>query len=184
VGVKGDERVLVIGSGPIGLMFAALLKHAGCDVVIAGRGEKRLALAGRLGASIIEIKAGDDLFNIIRESGRTFDLVIEAVGRPQVWEAAIRLVRKGGAVNFFGGCPADTFVQFDTARIHYSNLRLLASFHHTPASIRQALSYIETRVITARDFVDSSCRLEGLPEVFRRMAAGNSVIKTWVKSAA
>jgi L-iditol 2-dehydrogenase len=178
--VQGGERILVIGSGPIGLLFAALLKHAGCDLTVAGRGEKRLALASRFGASVIEINPRDDLLNTVKESGRTFDIVIDAVGRPQVWEAAIRLVRKGGAVNFFGGCPADTFVRFDTALIHYSNLRLLASFHHTPRTIRQALAYIEEGIIRAHDFVDGSCRLEELPEVFRGMAAGNRVIKTLV----
>jgi L-iditol 2-dehydrogenase len=182
--VKGKERVLVIGSGPIGLMFAAVLKQAGCNVTVAGRGENRLALARRLEASIIAINPRDDLYNTVKESGRTFDVVVEAVGRPQVWETAVRLVRKGGAVNFFGGCPADTFVHFDTALIHYSNLRLLASFHHTPQTIRQALACIEAGVITARDFVDGSCRLEELPEVLRGMAAGNRVIKTWVKASA
>ncbi len=181
--VKSGDRVLVIGSGPIGLMFAALLKHEGCDVTVAGRGENRIALARRFEASVIEVSPRDDLYHCVKESGRTFDVVIEAVGRPQVWEAAIRLVRKGGAVNFFGGCPADTFVRFDTALIHYSNLRLLASFHHTPRSIRQALTFIESGVITARDFVDGSCELDELPEVFRGMAAGNKVIKTLVRSA-
>ena len=182
--ITGNERALVIGSGPIGLMFTALLKDAGCDVSLAGRGENRLALAKRLGASVIEINARDDLFNTVKQTDRTVDIVIEAVGRPQVWEAAIRLVRKGGAVNFFGGCPADTFVRFDTALIHYSNLRLLASFHHTPRSIRQALAHIESGVITAADFVDGSCSLDALPEVFRGMAAGNRVIKTLVKTSA
>ena len=61
--INGHERALLIGSGPIGLMFAALLKHAGCDVTVAGRGENRLSLARRLGASVIEINPRDDLFS-------------------------------------------------------------------------------------------------------------------------
>ena len=120
----------------------------------------------------------------MKQSDRTFDVVIEAVGRPTVWEAAVRLVRKGGAVNFFGGCPADTFVRFETALIHYSNLRLLASFHHTPRSIRQALAFIESGIVTAADFVDGNCTLDELPELFRGMAAGNRAVKTLVKTSA
>jgi L-iditol 2-dehydrogenase len=174
----------VIGSGPIGLMFAALLKHAGSDVAVAGRGENRLALAQRLGASVIEVNPRDDLRASVQQAGRIFDIVIEAVGRPQVWEAAIQLVRKGGAVNFFGGCPADTFVRFETSLIHYSNLRLLASFHHTPRAIRQALGYIESGVIRAADFVDGGCTLDELPALFQSMAAGNRVIKTLVNTSA
>ena len=55
----------------------------------------------------------------------------------------MHLVRKGGTVNFFGGCPSGTKVSFDTELIHYSNLTLLASFHHTPRAIRRALEFIE-----------------------------------------
>ncbi len=179
--ITGNERALVIGSGPIGLLFTALLRNAGCDVTLVGRGENRLALARRFEASIVEISSRDDLYQTVKQTGRTFDLVIEAVGRPSVWEAAIQLVRKGGAVNFFGGCPADTFVRFETSRIHYSNLRLLASFHHTPGSIRSALAHIESGVITSRDFVDGSCTLEELPDLFHSMATGNRVIKTLVR---
>ena len=43
-----------------------------------------------------------------------------------------------GTVNFFGGCPSGTTVSLDTALIHYSNLTLLASFHHTPRTVRRA----------------------------------------------
>ena len=38
--------------------------------------------------------------------GRGADVVIEAVGVPEVWQLAIGLLRRGGVVNFFGGCPS------------------------------------------------------------------------------
>ena len=118
----------------------------------------------------------------VREAIRThFDVVIEAVGKPETWEAALQLVRKGGTVNFFGGCPAGTTVALDTTFIHYSDLTLLASFHHTPRAIRQALGFIEAGVVHAGDFVDGECPLTQLPELFQKMAAGNHAIKTLIK---
>src|SRR3954469_10283921 len=48
-----DEHLLVIGSGPIGLMFVRLAKHMGCRVSVAGRGENRLRAASKLGAETI-----------------------------------------------------------------------------------------------------------------------------------
>src|SRR5436190_7750368 len=45
--LNGTERILILGSGPIGLMFAALMKHLGCTVSLAGRGESRLNTAAR-----------------------------------------------------------------------------------------------------------------------------------------
>jgi len=178
--LRAGQRVLVIGAGPIGLMFVALAKRLGCVITVAGRGTGRLATARRLGAQLV--------FNVGRQrdpaavipSGSIFDVVIEAVGKPETWAAAVRLVRKGGTVNFFGGCPAGSTVSLDTTCIHYSNLKLLASFHHTPRTIRRALEHIEAGLVRASDFVDGECSLSELPTLFQAMASGNHAVKTLV----
>ena len=181
--LRAGQNVLVVGAGPIGLMFVALAKNLGGHVTVAGRRAARLEAAQRLGAGqVIDIGEGGELVANVREATRThFDAVIEAVGRPETWEAAVQLVRKGGTVNFFGGCPAGAQVSFDTELIHYSNLTLLASFHHTPRAVRRALEFIEAGVIRARDFVDGECPLSRLPELFKTMAAGNHAIKTLIR---
>ena len=180
--LKEGQRWLVIGSGPIGLMFVRLSSHAGCHVTLAGRGAARLEAAGRLGAAkVLDVGPATDTAKAVREQTETaFDVVIEATGKPEVWEAAVRLVRKGGTVNFFGGCPAGTTVTLDTGLVHYSNLTLLASFHHTPKTIRRALEFIEAGIIRASDFVDGECALSGLPELLSAMAKGNRAVKTFV----
>jgi L-iditol 2-dehydrogenase len=177
------RNVLILGAGPIGLMFVALAKNLGCNVTVAGRRTARLDAAKKLGAAqVIDIGDGSDLVSKVRAAGEIrFDAVIEAVGKPETWEAAVRLVRKGGAVNFFGGCPSGAKVSFETELIHYSNLTLLASFHHTPRTIRRALEFIGAGVIRAKDFVDGECPLTQLPELFKSMAAGNHAIKTFIR---
>ena len=177
------QNILILGAGPIGLMFVALIKNLGCNVTVAGRRAARLDAVKNLGASqVVDIGDGSDLASKICAATQTkFDAVIEAVGKPEIWEAAVQLVRKGGAVNFFGGCPSGAKVSFDTELIHYSNLTLLASFHHTPRTIRRALAFIEAGVIRAKDFVDGECPLTQLPELFKSMAAGNHAIKTLIK---
>jgi L-iditol 2-dehydrogenase len=177
------QNVLVLGAGPIGLMFVALAKNLGCNVTVAGRRAARLDAAKNLGAAqVIDIGDGADLVSKVRAATHThFDAVIEAVGKPETWEAAVHLVRKGGAVNFFGGCPSGTTITLDTTLIHYSNLTLLASFHHTPGAVRRALAFIEAGVVHSGDFVDGECPLTRLPELFKSMAAGNHAIKTLIK---
>jgi L-iditol 2-dehydrogenase len=181
--LRAGQNVLVIGAGPIGLMFVVLAKNLGGHVTVAGRRAPRLEAAQRLGANqVVDIGDGGGLVTKVREATKThFDAVIEAVGHPGVWEAAVHLVRKGGTVNFFGGCPSGTTITLDTTLIHYSNLTLLASFHHTPRTIRRALAFIETGVIRAADFVDGECPLTQLPELFKSMAAGNRAIKTLIR---
>jgi L-iditol 2-dehydrogenase len=183
--LQPGERVLVLGAGPIGLFAVALAHHAGCQVTVAGRGEGRLALARRLGAlHCVDMAGREELEAAVRMElpRQGFDVVFEAVGKPSAWESATRLVRKGGRVNFFGGCPGGTTVSLDTALVHYSNLTLLASFHHTPRTVRRALELIESGIIRAEDFVDGRARLDELPELFRSMAAGNRAVKTWIQT--
>ena len=161
-------------------MFVALARHLGCDVTVAGRGEKRLDTARRLGAA----EVFGDGHKRTRDRGPRatgFDVVIEAVGKPETWEAAVQLVRKGGTVNFFGGCPSGTTLTLDTGRLHYSSLTLLASFHHTPRTVRRALGFIESGVVHSGDFVDGECPLTELPELFASMAAGNHAVKTFIR---
>ena len=184
--VREGQRVLVIGSGPIGLMFVALAKNMGCQVAVAGRGERRLCAAKTLGATrIADVGTNPDLVSTIKSQiGDGYDVVIEAVGKPETWEASVQLVRKGGTVNLFGGCPAGTKAAFDTGLIHYSNLVLLASFHHTPRTIRRALHFIESGVIRAADFVDGEAPLTELPNLLKSMASGNRAVKTLIRVSA
>jgi L-iditol 2-dehydrogenase len=165
-------------------MFTALAKNLGCDVAVADRQAARLEAARRLGASqVIDIGDGGNLVTTVREAAKThFDAVIEAVGKPETWEASVHLVRKGGMVNFFGGCPSGTTITLDTTLIHYSNLTLLASFHHTPRTVRRALEFIELGAVRAVDFVNGECPLTQLPELFKSMAAGNNyAVKTLIR---
>lgn len=181
--LRAGQNVLILGAGPIGLMFVALAKNLGCNVTVAGRRAARLDTAKKLGAAqVVDIGDGADLVSKVCAAAEIkFDAVIEAVGRPETWEAAVQLVGKGGAVNFFGGCPSGATITLDTTRIHYSNLALLASFHHTPRTVRRALEFIEAGVIRAADFVDGECPLSKLPELFKSMAAGNHAIKTLIR---
>jgi L-iditol 2-dehydrogenase len=181
-GLQAGQRVLVVGAGPIGLMFVALARDAGCAVTVAGRGAVRLETARRLGAArVVDVSAAPDLAaDADLAAAGPFDTIIEAVGKPETWEASVRMARKGGVVNFFGGCPSGTTVALDTGLIHYSSLRLLASFHHTPRTIRAALALIERGVVRAADFVTQTRPLAGLPELFREMAAGHRSVKTLI----
>ena len=108
--------------------------------------------------------------------------MIECVASKEPWEQAVAIVRKGGTVNLFGGPPAGTQVCFDTERLHYGDITLKASFHHTPATCRRAFELICNGRIQAEDFVTARASLMEVPEIFRRMlvrsTAGPLEIKT------
>jgi L-iditol 2-dehydrogenase len=87
-------------------------------------------------------------------------------------------VRRGGTVNFFGGCPNDSKVSLDTALLHYSEITCKATFHHTPVYIRKALDLICAGHITASFFVNREEPLSNLLEVMRHLMSHNGHLKT------
>jgi L-iditol 2-dehydrogenase len=175
------DSIAIVGLGPIGLMFVKLAKLYGCRVIAVGRRKTQLERAAALGADEV-IVAGDDTNPVkaIRDltHGRGVDIAIEAVGKPQTWEWAVNMVRRGGTVNFFGGCPNDSTVNLDTALLHYSEITCKASFHHTPAYIRKALDLVCAGHITASFFVNREEPLANLLEVMRHLMSHNGHLKT------
>ena len=181
-GVKPGDTVAVIGLGPIGMMFVRLAKAVyNARVIAIGRRRSQLDRAAGMGADEVVLnEEGSDVVTPVHRltGGRGADIVIEAVGLPEVWQLAIKLLRRGGVVNFFGGCPEGTDVPVDAGLLHYSELTLKASFHHTPALIRQALEIISRGRVTARDFVNRVEPLSNLLEVMQHLMSHNGHLKT------
>ncbi|MCC6395293.1 MAG: zinc-binding dehydrogenase [Bryobacterales bacterium] len=179
--LHGVETIAVIGLGPIGLMFVRLAKVFGARVIAIGRRVAQLERAARMGATDLLCTADPiDHAAAVRDltAGRGADVAIEAVGTPETWQLAARLVRRGGVVNFFGGCPSDSAVALDTSLLHYSEITCKASFHHTPGHIRKALDAVSRGDITARDFVNREEPLSNLLEVMRHLMSHNGHMKT------
>lgn len=176
------QSVAVIGTGPIGLMFVALARMRGAHVVAAGRRRERLDKAIEMGAeSVVLAQPGEDLADLLKRKspdGRGADVVIEAVGLPETSEAAVRAVRKGGVVQLFGGCPADTQIGIDSQRLHYQELTIKSTFHHTPESVRKAFRLIADGHVDPNLFITADAPLESLPQVLGRMGQGGVSLKT------
>ncbi|MBI1785981.1 MAG: zinc-binding dehydrogenase [Acidobacteria bacterium] len=180
-GVREGDTVTIIGLGPIGLMFVRLAKVYGARVIAIGRRKTQLDRAAAMGADhLISTENCPEPGKVVRQwtNGRGTDIAIEAVGNPETWHWAVNMVRRGGTVNFFGGCPNDSKVSLDTSLLHYSEITCKASFHHTPTHIRKALDIVSNGDITARDFVNREEPLTNLLEVMRHLMSHNGHLKT------
>jgi L-iditol 2-dehydrogenase len=178
---KGDI-VAVIGGGPLGLMILHVAALAGFETIAIVKHDGQVEAARQLGATYV-VQAST-IRKAIRETraltpnDRGVDIAIEAVGQPETWQEAVELVRKGGTVNFFGGCAANTHVALDTNRIHYSDITLRATFHHTPAICRRALELIAGGRFQAGAFITGHAHLYELNRVFEKLMNRSSEIKT------
>ena len=180
-GVRAGDTVTIIGLGPIGLMFVRIAKLYNTRVIAVGRRKTQLDRAANMGADeVICTEQTPDPRAAVRDftRGRGTDVAIEAVGKPQTWEWAADMVRRGGTVNFFGGCPNDSKVSLDTALLHYSEITCKATFHHTPTYIRKALDLTCAGHVAASFFVNREEPLANLLQVMRHLMSHNGHLKT------
>jgi L-iditol 2-dehydrogenase len=150
--IHAGDTVAILGAGPIGLMLAACVADAGGWPVVVGGRPERQALV--------------ELFGAESGPGTGADVVIEAVGSDAAWGDAVELVRPGGTVVMFGGLPRDARPPVDAYRLHYEELTVRGSFHHTPATVRAALGFLASGAYPWERLVTHRVLLDELPALF------------------
>jgi len=162
------DTVTILGAGPIGLIMTQLAKYRGATVIVVEKNKLRLDEAGKKGADILINPADvEDVISTVKSKangGRGPDKVIEAVGLPETWELAIEMVRKGGVVVEFGGCPGDTKISVDTKRLHYDELTIKGSYGATAYDTEVAFELLLRNMIQAKDYISGTYPLEKTKE--------------------
>ncbi|MEE8302425.1 MAG: alcohol dehydrogenase catalytic domain-containing protein [Candidatus Tectomicrobia bacterium] len=171
--LRPGDTVVVNGDGSSGLMLAAVAAWRGARVILCGRAPQRLALANQLGVdAVVDYAAVPDQAEAVRDltdGRRGVDVAIEAVGRPEVWEATVGMVRKGGQAIFYGGCANGTTVSLDTHALHYDQLNLQGVFHNTPYHVRLALDLLANNIIPGAALITQTLPLAQLHDAFDLM---------------
>lgn len=173
------DTVAIIGAGPIGLLHLLTVKRIGVrKVIVIDLVDERLDYARKLGADET-INGREDVVEEVRKltDGYGADVVIEAIGLPSTWEQALKLVRKGGKVLEFGGCPPGTEIRIDAERLHYGELTLLGTFHTTPLHFRKALNLIASRTIDVRPLITQKMSLDHIKDAFEVLSTSKTEIK-------
>lgn len=110
------EDVLITGAGPIGIMAAAVARHAGArNVVITDVNEYRLALAREMGVTRAVNVAQQSLEDVMTELGMTegFDVGLEMSGNSAAFSQMLKLMNHGGKVSILGIPSADTNIDWN-----------------------------------------------------------------------
>jgi threonine 3-dehydrogenase len=110
------EDVLITGAGPIGIMAAAVARHAGArHVVITDINEYRLDLASKMGASRVVNVSNENLTNVMHELGMTegFDVGLEMSGVPVAVRDMLAKMNNGGKIAMLGIPPEDVAVDWN-----------------------------------------------------------------------
>jgi threonine 3-dehydrogenase len=100
--VQPGEYVVILGGGPIGLLFTMMMKANGASkIIVSEPAEFRRQAALKCGADIVVNPRDESIEDVVkREMGKGADVCIEAVG--PLLPTAVRIVRAGGRVLQFG----------------------------------------------------------------------------------
>ncbi len=181
--IKLGDTVAIIGAGPIGLLHSQVAKKIGAKkVLISDLVDERLRVAQELGAEeIINSKRTDPVEKIKKlTDGCGADVVIEATGLPATWEQALRMVRKGGTVLEFGGCPPGTEIKVNTELLHYGEVTVLGAFHTTPNHFKKALNLIAAGTVKVKPLITQRIKLNEIKEALEILTTSKSELKITV----
>lgn len=179
IAVRPGERVAVIGAGgPISLLFIQLVRQAGAgEVITIGRSQIRLNAARQLGASTVVNVHEVDPLAVVHEltAGYGVDAVVECAGTLDAWLSAVKMVRRGGWVLWFGGLPGGIEVPVDAARVHYGEIDLINSHGGTAEDAAIAFDLIASGKVDAKALITHKMPLSRVGEALQLMAAGEAI---------
>ena len=165
--ILGDNLV-ILGAGPIGLLFLQLAKRKGIRTIIAEPLAHRRTMAERLEAAEVVDPSAEPVVPRILEltNGIGADAVIAATNDPKVVPQVSQMLRRGGCANFFGLFPHGTKIELDVEQFHYSGHKVMASWALTRKDTAQARDEIADRWLVLEPILTGKFSLDQPMEAF------------------
>jgi len=167
--IRPGRRIMIVGTGSVAIMFAVLLKDRG-DVFVAGR---RIEALNRI-RELVQVKTllmGEGFTQKAMDlsGGYGFDIIIDATGSPRAMERALGILSKGGKFLVFSGVERGTTLSIDIHSLHYGEMSIVGSFHHTPDTVRRAIDILRKNHEKLDFLITHELPLERIEEAFRLM---------------
>ena len=177
---RGLETAVVLGQGPIGQLFTALLHQKGVGRLIAvDLLPERLELSTKMGAThtvsgnAAEVAAAIETIT----EGKLVDLAVEAIGKEETLNLAAKLVRRNGTLLAFG-LPHKYNYDFAFHDFFWNEGQLICSLGPTVDDFRVAVDLISNGVIDVAPLVTHNFPLSRAQEAFTLFAdRADGVIK-------
>ncbi len=170
--IHPGENAVVLGGGPIGLIFMMLYKAAGATVFVSDISERRREFALKLGADYVIDPNSENITEFVRNKTKIgADIVTDAVG--MLVDQAITLVKKGGDIVLFG-INERAKVQINQAPIVFNEINIHGRFI-TKGTFPSAISIIENKVIPIEKLITHSIPLQDAKKGIDMMASGEGV---------
>jgi len=183
------QSVLIIGSGPVGILHARLARNQETsDIYIAdiipAKLQQAQDICGDVLAGTLDSSNSEMFVKQVKEisNGMGFDQVMICCSAAAAQQVALECVAKCGCVNFFGGLPkGKSEVLLDTNHIHYKQCRVVGTHGSSAEDNRIALDMIASNLIDVNPLISETIDLKQLEEALLINEKNSSRLKTVVK---
>jgi len=169
--LKIGKTLCIIGAGPIGCMMIDLGRVMGASkVIVLQRSARRMALARQFGADIYISSESEDVERAVLDATDGFgpDVVVTACASVEAQEQAIRIVKKRGYVNLFGGLPKGARnLSIPSNIIHYKECFVHGSHGSVPRHHRIAVNLIASGAVRVKKVISATYPLSRIEDAFR-----------------
>ncbi len=164
-GVHAGDTVLIIGQGPIGLLFTQLVKLAGATVITTDKFPSRRELSVQFGASV-SLDPSENLADAVKQvsDGRGADLAIVAVPRTDVVSQAFALIRPAGKILLFAQTRLDDWMSVDAGAICMQEKALIGAYSSDITLQDECADLIFSRRVDVRPLISHRLPLEQIGE--------------------
>jgi threonine dehydrogenase-like Zn-dependent dehydrogenase len=168
--IKVGDTVAVFAQGPIGLCATLGAKLKGASLIIGiDSNADRLNMARRLGANVTLDARDTDLIPAIKKltSGRGVDVAIEALGRQETFENALRAIRPGGTLSSLGVYSGKVAAPYDAFYAGLGDQKIVTTL--CPGGkerMRRLMSMIEHRRVDLTPLVTHKFALDDIDAAF------------------
>src|ERR1041384_4111826 len=165
--VSAEDTVTIFGCGGVGLGAVAAASLRGARTICVDVDDKKLELAQMTGGGQIINNAREPLIRRLLEltDGRGPDVVIEAVGTPGTFRAAVEVVAFTGRVVYIG--YAKEPVSYETRLFVQKELEVMGSRNALPEDFRQVIRMLEKHLFPVADAVSIIAPIEEAPGLLR-----------------
>jgi L-iditol 2-dehydrogenase len=176
--IPAGGTILIIGAGTMGFLHLILSKRVtqARKVIVSEIFDERLDVAKKLGADYTINPSKENVEERIREmtDGEGTDGVVTAVGSPTVIEQAVKLVRRNGVLNIFGGCPPGSAIKVDPNIVHYNELTLTGTIGGSLKMFKECLSLIGNHQVDVKPLITHRFPLDQINEAFKVAQQSNA----------
>jgi alcohol dehydrogenase len=169
-GVKVGDSVAVFAQGPIGLCATLGAKLKGASLIVGvDTSARRLEVARRFGANVTMNPDEVDPVKAIKglTDGRGVDVAIEALGKQETFESALRAVRPGGTLSSLGVYSGKVVAPYDAFFAGLGDQKIVTTL--CPGGqerMRRLMAMIEHRRVDLSSLVTHRFALDNIHEAF------------------